>query len=586
MNALAQRAGFEVEYRFEGGWSDIIATVKLGAADVAPGMGESPDREQDLAFTEPIDAFPIAFFVRTEHRGIDVTPGTHTVGVVRGSVASTALKERQDVRQVPYESFVQGLFDLLAGKIEAFACPAPTLWQIARESRVESHIKVVDRPIAEITRAIAVRKGDDELLRRLDDAIVGLVGTTAYREINAKWYGKPVPWWTRGRIVAVGAACLLAIVALMAGWRYQSVLRLNRELGETIALLRQSEAALQQTAGELRSFLNAITESACVIDVDGRVLAANETLAQRFGRSVRDLAGTSIFAILPPEVAQRRRAHVDEVVRTGRPMRFEDERLGRVIDNSIYPVLGERGEVVALAIIGFDITERKRTENALQQSERRIRDIASALGEGIYVLDDRGEVTFMNPEAERLLGWSEAELRGRNIHDAVHPRRSEGTPLAFDECPMHTVVRTGLRYDSHDEIFVRRDGTTFPTSVISVPLREAGRIVASVTAFRDISAAKRAQLEREKLIGELQQALAEIKTLHGILPICSSCKKIRDDSGAWHQLEVYIRDRTDAEFTHGLCADCAARLYPRYYKGQGTPARGDGSAGGGEAPPG
>ena len=73
--------------------------------------------------------------------------------------------------------------------------------------------------------------------------------------------------------------------------------------------------------------------------------------------------------------------------------------------------------------------------------------------------------------------------------------------------------------------------------------------------------------EREHLIADLQKALAEIKTLHGILPICSHCKKIRDDKGAWQQMETYISNHTDALFSHGICQECAIKLYPEYYQG-------------------
>jgi len=76
---------------------------------------------------------------------------------------------------------------------------------------------------------------------------------------------------------------------------------------------------------------------------------------------------------------------------------------------------------------------------------------------------------------------------------------------------------------------------------------------------------KRYLAEREKLVADLQQALAEIKTLHGILPICSHCKKIRDEDGAWHQLEAYISNHSDTLFSHGLCEDCAKTLYSEYY---------------------
>jgi hypothetical protein len=77
---------------------------------------------------------------------------------------------------------------------------------------------------------------------------------------------------------------------------------------------------------------------------------------------------------------------------------------------------------------------------------------------------------------------------------------------------------------------------------------------------------RRHQEERDKLVAELQQALATIRTLHGILPICSSCKKIRDDEGSWKQIEVYISEHADVEFSHGICSECAEKLYPDYIK--------------------
>ena len=73
--------------------------------------------------------------------------------------------------------------------------------------------------------------------------------------------------------------------------------------------------------------------------------------------------------------------------------------------------------------------------------------------------------------------------------------------------------------------------------------------------------------EREKLIVELQEALAKVKTLSGMLPICASCKKIRDDKGYWNQIESYIGRHSDAQFSHGICPDCARKLYPEYFKG-------------------
>ena len=75
----------------------------------------------------------------------------------------------------------------------------------------------------------------------------------------------------------------------------------------------------------------------------------------------------------------------------------------------------------------------------------------------------------------------------------------------------------------------------------------------------------RMEEEREKLLRELQDALANIKVLRGLIPICASCKKIRDDKGYWKQIEIYIRDHSEADFTHGICPDCMKKLYPDYY---------------------
>jgi hypothetical protein len=81
---------------------------------------------------------------------------------------------------------------------------------------------------------------------------------------------------------------------------------------------------------------------------------------------------------------------------------------------------------------------------------------------------------------------------------------------------------------------------------------------------QDISERKRIETEREALILELKSAAEDIKTLSGILPICASCKKIRDDEGYWEQVEAYVSRHTDARFSHGICPDCMAKIYPSY----------------------
>lgn len=277
---------------------------------------------------------------------------------------------------------------------------------------------------------------------------------------------------------------------------------------------------------------------------------------------VEDFARENRFEV--PEVVKRRGIRSALAV----PMLMKGETIGVLVGHTLglrqfsseeIMIYQHIANLAAVAIRNAMNTER------LRKSEKYTRDVTAALGEGVYVLNAKGEVTFMNPEAEVLFGWPEAELLGKNLHDLTHNRRGDGTYLPFAECRMRQVIETGNRFHSTEEVFVRSDGTVFPVSIISSPLLEGGRIVASVTAFRDISERKRIEQEREQLIADLQKAMAEIKTLHGIIPICASCKKIRDEEGAWHQLESYISAHSDTKFSHGICKECARKLYPELY---------------------
>ncbi len=91
---------------------------------------------------------------------------------------------------------------------------------------------------------------------------------------------------------------------------------------------------------------------------------------------------------------------------------------------------------------------------------------------------------------------------------------------------------------------------------------EDGKPLRVVGTHSDVTRRKEAELKNQHLVRELSKALANVKVLRGLLPICASCKKIRDDKGYWNQIESYIRDNSEADFSHGICPDCAKRLYP------------------------
>ncbi|MEW5909315.1 MAG: hypothetical protein AB1659_05910 [Thermodesulfobacteriota bacterium] len=117
----------------------------------------------------------------------------------------------------------------------------------------------------------------------------------------------------------------------------------------------------------------------------------------------------------------------------------------------------------------------------------------------------------------------------------------------------------------------RESGIRIENRPILAILKQVAEIEVKLSlAQEEIEARKAAEKERDRVIGELKQALSEVKTLRGFLPICSNCKKIRDDKGYWNKIEAYIQDHSDAQFSHGICPECAQKLYPELYKARKT----------------
>lgn len=145
--------------------------------------------------------------------------------------------------------------------------------------------------------------------------------------------------------------------------------------------------------------------------------------------------------------------------------------------------------------------EREVQNIVLQESEARIREITSVLADGVYVLDQSGLVTFVNSEAERLLGWTAAELVGKDGHDTFHYKTPDGQPISSEECPVHKTIHTGETYRSINDWLVRKDGTILPVAIASSPIIHDGGVSGSVAAFHDITP----RLEAEKALRESEE---------------------------------------------------------------------------------
>ena len=165
-------------------------------------------------------------------------------------------------------------------------------------------------------------------------------------------------------------------------------------------------------------------------------------------------------------------------------------------------------------------------------------------------LDFNGYFKRLNPAWERTLGWTRAELMSRPFIEFVHPDDRERT------LGQNARVRGGGQALEFENRYLCKDGS-FRWLLWNAAPDASGRVIYSVA--RDVTERKRAEEEREQLVRQLRVALAEVKSLQAILPICSYCKRVRDDENYWYSVEAYISQHTDTRFSHGICPSCFER---------------------------
>ena len=165
-------------------------------------------------------------------------------------------------------------------------------------------------------------------------------------------------------------------------------------------------------------------------------------------------------------------------------------------------------------------------------------------------LDFNGYFKRLNPAWERTLGFTCDELRSRPFIEFVHPDDRART------LEQNARVRAGGHALAFENRYVCKDGSYRWLLWNAAP--DAGRSTIYSVA-RDVTAKKQADDERERLVTELQAALAEIRTLQGIVPICSYCKRVRSDQDYWEQIDTYIAQHSDTQFSHGICPSCMDR---------------------------
>ncbi|MBW7909530.1 MAG: PAS domain S-box protein [Kiritimatiellae bacterium] len=193
-------------------------------------------------------------------------------------------------------------------------------------------------------------------------------------------------------------------------------------------------------------------------------------------------------------------------------------------------------------------------------SEELFRHAFEGANDGMCIVEPSGRLLRVNQQMADMLDYTKAEIVGRMVEEFAAPE-SVGVSARFIGKSVSGEVESSI----FEKTYITKTGRIVYGQVASSLIRNKdNEPVFFISHVRDISARKKIEQERELLIEQLLKALADIKRLEGILPLCSFCKKIRGEGGYWEPVESYIRNHSAADISHGLCPDCLKKHYPEF----------------------
>jgi len=225
----------------------------------------------------------------------------------------------------------------------------------------------------------------------------------------------------------------------------------------------------------------------------------------------------------------------------------------------IYPIMHTDGTLAQVVVMHEAVTERARAERALRESEEKFRALAEHASLGIAIVQDNRFI-FTNEAYTSILGHRDVDLHNASLDEMIRLAHLEDQPALRELAERWNQGEEDCLTDYEYRVTTASGSMKWLQGYTNCIPYRGHRAILQVVA--DITARKRAESERNRLIEELSAAVLQVKQLRGLLPICAICKKIRNDEGYWEMLEAYISEHSEAEFTHSICPECAKNHYP------------------------
>ncbi len=301
--------------------------------------------------------------------------------------------------------------------------------------------------------------------------------------------------------------------------------------GIDVTTQRAAESTLRESEARYRQLIEGSLGTVCTHDLRGALLTINTHGAEAIGRTVEEMTGKNISEFIVPERRDAMPAYLQKIGETGEArgllhLAHTDGEV-RVIAyrNKLIVVPGRAPYVLGF---GVDISEQVRAEGRLRTLTRQSDSILESVGDGIYGIDLEGNVTVVNSAAAQMLGFKQSEMLGRNLHQLIHHTRVDGTPYPLEECPINQSLLNFKTVRVFDEIFWRKDGTSFPVDYVARPQIDSHSVEADglkavgvVVAFTDTTERRALDRMKDEFIStvshELRTPLTSLRGALGLL---------------------------------------------------------------------
>jgi PAS domain S-box-containing protein len=553
IQAVARAMGLRVQIT-AGTWDEVWHGLAQGQIDVLAIVAKTPDWESQMDFSVPHTETYDAFFVRTGQPPIPnlAAAAGKEIVVRRSDVALKMLPRNFSGKLTLVDTIPQGLALVAAGQHDAFLTSKLIGTLEMRDHQIPG--LTAGAPIPDYKRvfAFAVRKGNTELLEKLNQGLRIVKANGEYDRIYQQWlevqpenrWQKMVPYlrW------AIAAIVLLVVLAGGLQWlvrlRTRQLVRANEQISAEVAERRKAEAALQQAnltleqrvaertaklqeseetllraaqalaASErrLQLFIEHAPAALAMFDRQMCYLYASDRWLTDYGLQRRDLKGLSHYEVFPeiPEVWKEahRRGLAGEVLRAENGRFVRGDGSVQWLRWEIRPWHNDAGEIGGIVIFTEDITERKRAQEALRENEERLRMQMERMPIGCILFDGHSRFSQMNPAAERIFGYTAEELRRQHanviVPEAMRPQ-VDGIlrRLAQGDMTAHSVNEN-----------VAKDGRAIICEWTNTPLRDsAGNFIGFLSMVQDITERKQTEqalIRSEKLasVGRMAASIA------------------------------------------------------------------------------